>query len=210
MSRAGDLFWCALSAPLLLPMFLLIALAIWLDDGGPVLFRQERQGRGRRAFTIYKFRTMRDGRVTRVGAWLRRCGLDEAAQWLNVLRGDMSWIGPRPLTGADIARLHWDQPQHDARFSIKPGMTGLAQLLAGKGGGWTRGVDRLYRQRRGMRLNSWVALWSVAVSVLGKRRVRRFLRRRGFGNLERALSISPGQARAASASLGGAVTENPT
>ena len=176
MNRAGDLACCALAAPLLLPLFTLIAIAIQLDDGGPVLFRQQRLGRDRRPFSICKFRTMRDERVTRVGAFLRRSGLDETAQVLNVLSGDMSWIGPRPLTGIDIRRLGWDGAAHDPRFRIRPGMTGLAQLLGGVGAAWTRGIDRLYRRRRGPALDLWIVVWSVAVNVMGKARVRQQLR----------------------------------
>lgn len=177
MTRAGDLLWCGLSAPLLTPLFLLIALAIVLDDGLPVLFRQQRTGHGRQPFCIYKFRSMREQRITRVGYWLRRSGLDESAQWFNVLKGDMSWIGPRPLTAADIERLGWSRPEHAPRFSIRPGITGLAQLLGGKGSGWTRGVDRLYRQNRGPRLDCWIILWSLALNMLGKARGRRLLGR---------------------------------
>ena len=87
--------WCGISALVLLPIFGFVSLAIVLDDGFPIFFRQSRLGRHRKLFQILKFRTMRDQRITRVGAWLRQTGLDETAQWLNVLRGDMSWIGPR-------------------------------------------------------------------------------------------------------------------
>ncbi|HWS27829.1 MAG TPA: sugar transferase [Xanthomonadales bacterium] len=121
MNRAGDLACCVLAAPLLLPLFALIALAIRLDDGGPVLFHQQRLGRDRNTFLIAKFRTMRGERVTRAGNWLRRSGLDETAQVLNVLRGDMSWIGPRPLTLADVQRLRWTGREHDPRFQLAPG-----------------------------------------------------------------------------------------
>ena len=175
MWRLTDLMWRGISALVLLPIFGFVSLAIVLDDGFPIFFRQSRLGRHRKLFQILKFRTMRDQRITRVGAWLRQTGLDETAQWLNVLRGDMSWIGPRPLTAADVARLGWDRPEHDPRFLIRPGMTGLAQLLAGVGRGCTRGIDRLYRQRRGVRLNLWIVGWSVALCVLGKTRSRRIL-----------------------------------
>ena len=177
MTRTADLFWCALTAPLLLPLCLLLGVAIWLDDGRPLFFHQERAGRSRVGFTIYKFRTMRENRVTRIGAWLRRSGLDETPQWFNVLVGEMSWIGPRPLTPTDLERLGWDQPQHDPRFSIRPGITGLAQLLAGVNGGWTRGVDRIYRMRRGWSLNTRIVVLSVMICVVGKQRVRWVLHR---------------------------------
>lgn len=178
MNRAADLACCILAAPLLAPLYTLIALAILFDDGGPLLFRQSRLGVSRRTFEICKFRTMRGPRVTRVGAWLRRSGLDETAQTLNVLRGDMSWIGPRPLTPLDVERLGWSGTQHDPRFSIRPGITGLAQLYGGIGSAWTRGIDRLYRQRRGFALDLWIVGWSLAVNVLGKQRVRGQLARR--------------------------------
>lgn len=176
MNRAADLVCCALAAPLLLPLFALIALAIHLDDGGPVLFRQQRLGTNRRPFAIAKFRSMREQRITRVGACLRRTGLDETAQVFNVLSGDMSWIGPRPLTAPDVQRLGWDGRQHDARFRIRPGMTGLAQLYGGVGAAWTRGIDRLYRRHRGPRLDLWIVGWSLAINLFGKTRVRRILR----------------------------------
>ena len=177
MTRGGDLLWCALSAPVLLLVAALVSLAIWLTDGRPIFFRQWRLGRGRRPFSILKFRTLRDGHTTGVGVWLRRTGLDETAQWFNVLRGEMSWIGPRPLTAEDVVRLGWDRPDHDPRFRLKPGMTGLAQLFAGTSSAWTRGIDRLYRRRRGPALDAWIILWSMACCVLGKARGRRLLRR---------------------------------
>src|SRR5476649_1328362 len=80
------------------PVLALAATAILADDGRPILFRQPRLGRGRRLFTILKLRSMRDGRVTRVGRLLRATGLDELPQFVNILRGDMSAVGPRPLT----------------------------------------------------------------------------------------------------------------
>ena len=80
----------------------LIALSILLLDGRPILFRQQRIGKDKRPFDVIKFRTMRDGRITRVGNLLRQTGLDETAQVINILRGEMSIVGPRPLTPDDI------------------------------------------------------------------------------------------------------------
>ena len=114
------------------PVMLLTAAAVKLSSNGPVLFRQTRMGEGERPFTILKFRTMRweganagpsvtkhgDSRLTRIGAILRKTKLDELPQLINVLRGDMSLVGPRPKV-----------PQHQThRLNVKPGITGAASL----------------------------------------------------------------------------------
>src|SRR5687767_15494704 len=90
--------------------------AVLVDDGGPVRFRPPRLGRRRRPFSILKIRTMRDGRVTRVGTALRATGLDEIPQFLNILSGEMSAVGPRPLTEADVRRLGWTGVEFDFRW----------------------------------------------------------------------------------------------
>ena len=96
-----------------------IAAAILLLDGRPVLFRQTRLGRGRRPFTILKFRSMRDGEVTALGRVLRSTGLDELPQLVNVLDGELSAVGPRPLTEADVQRLGWTVPAYDFRGAFR-------------------------------------------------------------------------------------------
>jgi exopolysaccharide biosynthesis polyprenyl glycosylphosphotransferase len=132
------------------PLMGLVALVIKLDSPGPTLFRQERVGKGGRPFTLYKFRSMsvgaedqkellrnlneadgplfkikEDPRVTRLGRWLRRLSLDELPQFYNVLRGDMSLIGPRPPLPEEVAEY---QPWHMRRLEIAPGITGLWQV----------------------------------------------------------------------------------
>ncbi len=178
------------------PVMLLIAAAITIDDGGPALFVQTRIGRDRKPFRIYKFRTMRDGWITGIGHWLRATGLDELPQLWNVLRGDMSLIGPRPLTGADIARLGWDGPAHDVRFRVPPGIVGLAQLHAGRGARLTRFLDAHYVERRTAALDAGILVVSAAIALLGKRRVRGWLRAR---RRARRLAAAPFGAQAAPA-----------
>jgi lipopolysaccharide/colanic/teichoic acid biosynthesis glycosyltransferase len=149
--------------------------AILLDDGDSPLFTQPRVGRKRRPFTILKFRSMREGEITRLGHWLRRTGIDELPQFINVVRGDMSVVGPRPLTSADIERLGWAGEQHEWRFNTRPGITGLSQLLAGPGARCTEQLDRLYLQRQSLALDVQLIALSFAANVFGKSQVRRWV-----------------------------------
>ena len=157
------------------PAMAVIAGAIVLEDGWPVLFRQERLGRRRRPFTILKFRSMRDGRITRVGRMLRATGLDELPQFVNILRGDMSAVGPRPLTVSDVTRLGWTAPRYDFRWRVLPGLTGLAQVTEARSGRLSLGLDRRYVARQSLSLDLRLVAVSFAINALGKRRVRRVL-----------------------------------
>jgi len=145
-----DLIVASLALVAAVPLLAAIALLIKLDSKGPVLFRQRRIGQGGRRFEIYKFRTMVDGadamkdrlrdgqeedglfklvddpRITRVGSWLRKSSLDELPQLFNVLRGDMSLVGPRPLVvDEDLKITGYDR----RRLNVTPGMTGQWQIL---------------------------------------------------------------------------------
>lgn len=146
MKRAMDLTLIVLSLPILLPIMLLIALLIRLDSTGPVLFRQVRGGYRSQSFIIYKFRTMRharedrmiqarpgDPRVTRIGYWLRRFSLDELPQIINVLRGDLSLVGPRPHAVEMDTEYDKILRQYVSRTRVKPGLTGWAQVQGLRG-----------------------------------------------------------------------------
>lgn len=175
--RAFDVAGAAAGLTVFAPIMAVVAAAVLVDDGGPVLFRQERVGRGRRPFSILKFRSMRDGRVTRVGRLLRATGLDEIPQFLNILRGDMSAVGPRPLTAEDVARLGWRSAAFDFRWSCKPGLTGLAQLLGARADDDALLFDRIHAEQWSPWLDCQCIAWSFAVNAFGKARVRRWLRR---------------------------------
>jgi lipopolysaccharide/colanic/teichoic acid biosynthesis glycosyltransferase len=159
------------------PVMAVIVCAIVLEDGWPVLFRQERLGRRRRPFIMLKFRSMRDGRITRVGRLLRATGLDELPQFINILRGDMSAVGPRPLTQSDVTRLGWMAPRYDFRWRVLPGLTGLAQVTEARSGRLSLGLDRRYVARQSLSLDVRLVAVSFAINALGKRRVRRLLLR---------------------------------
>jgi len=151
VKRAIDVFGALVGLILLAPVFLLIGLAIRITSGGPVIFSQERHGRNRHRFRMYKFRTMvdnaeqlqlflerrneaagpvfkisNDPRVTRIGALLRRTSLDELPQLFNVLKGEMSLVGPRPLPVRDVSKF--EEGRLLRRFCVVPGLTGLWQV----------------------------------------------------------------------------------
>ena len=167
------------------PIMLAVTVAILLDDGWPVLFRQNRLGRGRRTFEILKFRSMRHGRVTRAGRLLRATGLDELPQFVNILRGELSAVGPRPVTAADADRYGWAGPDADDRWRVNPGLTGLAQLAA-RTPQEALAVDLVYARRPRLALDCRIVAMSFAVNVLGKSRARRLF----FGNASAALPDS--------------------
>jgi undecaprenyl phosphate N,N'-diacetylbacillosamine 1-phosphate transferase len=170
--RAMDIAFAATACIVFAPVVAVIGVAIWLDDRGSTFFTQPRVGAGRATFRILKFRTMRDGRVTRVGHWLRRTGLDELPQFVNVYRGDMSVVGPRPLTAEDIERLRWSSSQQDWRFAMKPGITGIAQLAGGRSARHSARLDRLYLRRQNALLDLRIVALSFVINIAGKKAVR--------------------------------------
>ena len=141
--RALDICMSVPAAVILLPVFAVIVIAIRVSSKGPVIFRQERAGKDGKPFMFYKFRTMKldvdpfgpspksgkDPRLTKVGIFLREYSLDELPQLFNVLKGDMSIVGPRPLYLSQMSE--WNE-QQKKRLLVKPGLTGLAQI-SGRG-----------------------------------------------------------------------------
>lgn len=174
----------------LLPVFLVTALAIKLTDGGPVFFVQRRLGRGNRFFDMVKFRSMRvdgsdhagtrsaareDDRVTRVGRFIRRTSIDELPQLINVLKGDMSVIGPRPhaLGSQAGAKLFWEvDGAYWSRHSLKPGLTGLAQIRGLRGATDAEadlsnrlGADLEYIRDWSIWRDAWIVVQTLGVVV---------------------------------------------
>ena len=191
MKRAFDATLAGTGLILSSPLWLVFAALIKLEDGGPVFFAQDRVGLGGRRFDALKFRSMRpdaeavtgaiqaseqDPRVTRIGRFMRATAMDELPQLWNILRGDMSFVGPRALrpgeieTGADgrLTRLE-EVPGFEHRIKVRPGLTGLAQVYA------PRDVprrhkfryDRIYVRRRSWWLDVRLILVSFWISVLG-------------------------------------------
>jgi lipopolysaccharide/colanic/teichoic acid biosynthesis glycosyltransferase len=139
------------------------------------IFRQERAGLNKKPFQIMKFQTMVDNTPTRIGRVLRKTGLDELPQFLNVLKGDMSIVGPRALTQFDIDRLGWGDAYHARRWEIKPGITGYAQLYGGQHKKTSWFWDRRYIDNNSTPADFGVIIVSFFMNVLGKTRVRNMI-----------------------------------
>ena len=196
LKRAFDATLAAAGLVASAPLWAVFAVAIKLEDGGPIFFMQDRVGLGGRTFDALKFRSMQpdaealtgalqatqdDPRVTRIGRFMRATAMDELPQLWNILRGDMSFVGPRALrpgeieAGSDgrLTRLE-DVPGFAHRITVRPGLTGLAQVYAPRDVPRRQKFryDRLYVNRRSWRLDLQLLLLSFWISVLGTWEVR--------------------------------------
>lgn len=185
LKRPIDVVASAAVLALLWPVLLGITIWVRADSPGPALFRQQRVGRDRVTFDILKFRTMvhrssgaidqvaeqvvtggRDTRITRAGRFLRASSLDELPQLINILRGDMSLIGPRPILPDQLAAV--PDERHD-RFAVRPGLTGLAQVRGRRGLDWLEqlALDSEYVRRCSLWLDIRIVLRTVVVVATG-------------------------------------------
>lgn len=156
IKRLADIAFSMLALLLLWPLFILIALIIWLDTGAPIFFLQERVGRGGRPFRIIKFRTMKvdaerqgpqlsfpeDKRQTRVGSILRRYRLDELPQFFNILKGDMSLVGPRPERSFFIEQISKKTSDFPLLLQMRPGLTSWGQVKYG----YASTIDQIFER----------------------------------------------------------------
>jgi lipopolysaccharide/colanic/teichoic acid biosynthesis glycosyltransferase len=178
MKRVVDFLVASIGVLLLSPLFVVIALCVRFTMGSPVFFRQTRPGQGGRAFTLLKFRTMKvaqvgagtlsDGeRLTPLGRVLRRTSLDELPELINVVRGEMSLVGPRPLL---MEYLPLYNPEQARRHEVRPGITGWAQVNGRNGIDWEEKfkLDLWYVEHRSFMLDLRI-LWMTVEGVLSAR-----------------------------------------
>ena len=178
--RLADIVVSAVALVVLSPVLVVVGLLVIADLGSPVLFRQTRPGRGARPFTLYKFRTMRGAadnglaavatdteRVTSLGQFLRKSSLDELPELFNVLRGDMSFVGPRPMLMEYVPLFSATQAR---RHEVTPGLTGLAQVSGRNALSWERrfALDVEYVDTMGPLVDLGILFKTVGV-VLSRR-----------------------------------------
>lgn len=157
-----------------IPM-LIVALLLKFKEKHAIIFKQKRIGKNKESFEIWKFQTLVDEVPTATGKQLRRTGLDELPQFFNVLKGDMSIVGPRALTQYDIKRLGWDDDYHAMRWKQKPGITGFAQIYGGQHRKTSWFWDKYYINNNNLWVDFGVILVSFLMNIFGKTRVRQFI-----------------------------------
>lgn len=176
LKRALDLIMALLALAVLWPLILLVALVIWVNLGAPVLYTQARPGLKGKPFRLIKFRSMTDEigtdgqllsdeeRLPAFGRWLRSTSLDELPELWNVLRGDMSFVGPRPLL---MEYMSLYSPEQARRHDVRPGLTGWAQIKGRNGLPWKERfeLDIWYVDNRNLRLDLQI-LWRTLFKVL--------------------------------------------
>ncbi len=161
LKRLFDIIICSVTLVILIPVWIIIAIAIKCDSKGPVFFTQERRTKNGRLFKMYKFRSMavnaesmgtglfnykNDPRVTKVGRFLRNSSLDELPQLLNVVKGDLSLVGPRPCVSYELGDFDTLNKKYKKRFEVRGGITGLAQIKGRNENSWDEKVtyDNIY------------------------------------------------------------------
>ena len=190
LKRLFDLIVSTVALIAFAPVIALIAVLIWLENGRPIIFAQERVGRDEYRFTMYKFRTMKHGsgeeaediytrrgdpRLLRVGRWIRKLRLDELPQLWNVFRGEMSLIGPRPEWTLCSERYEKKIPFYHFRHLVKPGITGWAQVNYPYGDSEADAMEKLkydlyYIRHYSLKLDAMIALKTVHTMLFGKGR----------------------------------------
>ena len=188
IKRAFDILICAVGLIIISPLLLIIALLVRLDSKGAILYSQERIGLYGMPFRIYKFRTMvenaeaggvpqvthdNDPRITRVGHWLRKYRLDELPQLWNILRGDMSIVGPRPERPYFVEQIMKEAPYYCLLYKVRPGLTSWGPIRVGYTDTMEKMIERLncdvvYVENMSLLLDMKILFFTVGVIVKGK------------------------------------------
>lgn len=161
-----------------LPLLILVGIVVLFIEQDKILFLQTRLGINKKTFIIYKLRTMKNNQITFLGRALRKTGIDEIPQLINIIKGDLNFIGPRPLTQFDIERLNWTSYFYSKRWNVKPGLTGLAQLSPICHKKMTLFWDQYYVNHKNIVLDIKIICASFLTLVIGKKRVKAVIQKK--------------------------------
>lgn len=179
LKRVFDLVFGVVGLVLFLPLFVVVSIAIKIDSKGSIFFKQIRLGKDKKPYMIYKFRSMvenaenigtgifntkNDFRVTRVGQILRDTSIDELPQFVNIIKGEMSFVGPRPPVSYELGDLNELSEEFEARFRVKPGVTGLAQISGRNELDWDQKVS--YDNQYIEKFYKWGILLDIKIILL--------------------------------------------
>jgi lipopolysaccharide/colanic/teichoic acid biosynthesis glycosyltransferase len=175
MKRAIDILFSGIALLVFAIPAIFIACILTCKEKHSIFFKQQRIGKNKRAFEILKFQTMVNEVPTPTGRFLRRSGLDEIPQFINVLKGDMHIVGPRALTKSDIERLGWNDSYHNTRWNVRPGITGMAQLYGGQHKKTSWFWDLYYIKKNNPFIDITIIGVSFLMNIAGKTNVRRLI-----------------------------------
>lgn len=175
MKRIFDITFSFVALSIFFFPILIASLIIKLYEKHPVIFKQQRIGLNKETFNIMKLQTMVNEVPTKTGRILRKTGIDEIPQFINVLKGDMSIVGPRALTDYDIKRLHWDTDYYSSRWKVKPGISGFAQIYGGQNKKTSWFWDKKYSEKSNVLTDFFVILISFSMNIFGKPRIRNLI-----------------------------------
>lgn len=175
MKRVFDIILSLIALLIFAIPILIVSLLLKFKERHPVIFRQERIGKEKLPFQILKFQTMVDEVPTQIGRKLRKTGLDELPQFFNVLKGDMSIVGPRAFTISDINRLGWNDEYHEIRWRQKPGITGFAQIYGGQHKKTSWFWDKKYIKNNNLMIDFGIILISFHMNIFGKTKIRQVI-----------------------------------
>ncbi|MGA1871500.1 MAG: sugar transferase [bacterium] len=173
--RLFDIFFSLIALLIFIIPITIIIFVIKIFERKEIIFYQERIGKNKIPFRILKFQTLINEHPTKLGGILRKTGLDELPQFINVFKGDMSIIGPRALTINDIKRLNWDSDYYQFRWSVKPGISGYAQIFGGQNKRTSLFWDKKYVDKNNLRTDFCIIFVSFLMNIFGKRRIRRLI-----------------------------------
>lgn len=175
MKRCFDIIFSMIALLVFGIPIIIISLLLSSYEKHPVVFKQKRIGLDKKPFVIFKFQTMVNEVPTTIGRILRKTGLDEILQFVNVLKGDMSIVGPRALTEFDINRLQWNSELYSPRWKVKPGITGFDQIYGGQNKDVSWYWDKRYLDSSNIFMDFVIIIVSFIMNFLGKRRVRNII-----------------------------------